>query len=82
MIKTFLPNLLTVGCWNIEGIYGNVNGVKLSKVDEEIFQGTLKKFDILRLQETHTGCPKKKGPKVNAYNQGFCECADVMFVQI
>ena len=46
-------NYLTVGCWNIEGIYEKVNGVRLCKLDDSIFQNTLKKIDILCLQETH-----------------------------
>ena len=46
-------NYLTVGCWNIEGIYIKINGVKLCKLDDCTFQNTLKRFDILCLQETH-----------------------------
>ncbi len=52
MIK-FLPGLLTVGTWNIEGVFYKVNGTRHSKLDEEPFKTTLKKFDILCLQETH-----------------------------
>ena len=54
MCKSYLPNLLAVGCWNIEGLYKKVNGVKLCKMDKETFQTTRKKFDILCLQEIHT----------------------------
>ena len=50
----FLPNLLTVGCWNIEGIYEKINGIKICKLEDETFQDMLKTFDILCLQETHT----------------------------
>ena len=53
--RAFLPNLLTVGCWNIEGIFEKVNRTKLCKMDEQIFQDTIKHFDILCIQETHTG---------------------------
>jgi exonuclease III len=42
-----------VGCWNIEGVYEKINSVKLCKLDQPIFQETLKKHDILCLQETH-----------------------------
>ena len=52
--RMYLPNLLTVGCWNIEGLYEKVNGTKLCKLDETTFQDTLNKFDILCLEETHT----------------------------
>ena len=52
MIK-FLPGLLTVGTWNIEGAFYKVNGTRHCKLDEEPFKATLKKFDILCLQETH-----------------------------
>ena len=48
-----LAKFLTVGCWNVEGIYEKVNGVKLSKLDEPTFLERTKKFDILCLQETH-----------------------------
>ena len=50
----FLPNLLTVGSWNMEGIYEKVNGIKLCKLKDETFEDILKTFDILCLQETHT----------------------------
>ena len=50
----YLPNLLTVGCWNIEGIYENVNGIKVCKISDKTFDDTLQRFDILCLQETHT----------------------------
>ena len=46
-------NYLTVGCWNIEGIYEKVKGIKLYKLDDTTFQNTLNKFDVLCLQETH-----------------------------
>ena len=46
-------NHLTVGCWNIQGLYEKVNSVKLCKLDETIFLTTLKSFDVLCLQETH-----------------------------
>ena len=53
MVKLFLPRLLSVGCWNMQGLYEKVNGIKICKLDDETFQNTLKKFDILCLQETH-----------------------------
>ena len=55
MHKTFLPNLLTVGCWNLEGIYEKVNSVKVSKLEQPAFLETLKKFDVLCIQEAHIG---------------------------
>ena len=62
MVKLFSPGLLTVGCWNIEGVYENVNSVKINKLEDEIFLKTLMKFDILCLQETHLG--PDEDPKV------------------
>ena len=50
----YLPNLLTVGCWNIEGIYEKVNGIKICKLEDETFQDILKTFDILCWEETHS----------------------------
>ena len=50
----FGPKVLSVGCWNIEGIYEKVNGTKVCKLDDETFLNTLKDFDIFCLQETHT----------------------------
>ena len=50
----FMPRILSVGCWNIEGIYQKVNGTRISKLEDETFTNTLKKFDIFCLQETHT----------------------------
>ena len=51
----FIPELLTVGCWNIEGLFEKINGTKICKMEEQTFQDTIKYFDILCLQETHTG---------------------------
>ena len=45
--------ILTVGCWNIQGLYERVNGIKICKLDDVDFQNWVKKFDILCLQETH-----------------------------
>ena len=53
MVKLFLPKLLSVGCWNVQGLYDKVNGIKTCKLGEETFQNILKKFDILCLQESH-----------------------------
>ena len=44
---------LTVGCWNIEGLYEKINGVRLCKLEDPLFLKTLDKYDILCLQETH-----------------------------
>ena len=44
---------VTVGCWNIQGLYENVNGIKTCKLDNLLFLNTLKKFDVLCIQETH-----------------------------
>ena len=57
----FGPKILSVGCWNIEGIYQKINGVRISKLDDESFETTLNQFDILCLQETHTS--QKDAPK-------------------
>ena len=69
MFLSYLSNLLAVGCWNIEGLYKKVNGVKLCKMDDETFQATKNKFDILCLQETHT-----------APEDTFKECDDFYLV--
>ena len=55
MVKSFCPKLLTIGCWNINGIYEKVNNVKINKLEDETFLNVLKRFDILCLQETHIG---------------------------
>ena len=46
-------NFLTVGCWNIEGVYEKINSVKVCKLDQPTFLETLNNHDILCLQETH-----------------------------
>ena len=59
----FSPKILSIGCWNIEGIYEKVNGCTISKLEDETFLETLKKFDIFCLQETHApknDCPRFK----------------------
>ena len=54
-VKAFMPRLLTVGCWNIGGLYEKTNFTKNSKLEDETLINTIRKFDILCLQETHTG---------------------------
>ena len=54
----FLPTLLTVGSWNIEGIFYKINGTYHSKLDEDSCKTLIEKFDILCLQETH--CHQKE----------------------
>ena len=51
----FIPKLLTVGIWNIEGLYEKINSTKSCKTETKTFQDTLKMFDILCLEETHVG---------------------------
>ena len=54
-VSSFMPRLLTVGCWNIGGLYEKINGVRSAKFEDETFRNTLKSFDILCLQESHIG---------------------------
>ena len=61
----FQEKLLSVGCWNMEGIYEKVNGTYVSKLEDETFLNTLNNFDILCLQETHTS--KKDIPKFEKF---------------
>ena len=42
-----------MGCWNIQGTYEKVNGVKISKLNEIFYDNILKSYDIICLQETH-----------------------------
>ncbi len=48
-----MPKILSVGCWNIEGIYQKVNGTRISKLEDESVTNTLNFFYIFCLQETH-----------------------------
>ena len=50
MVKLFMPKLLSVGCWNIEGLYEKVNGIKVCKLDDETFRNILKKDAFLDFQ--------------------------------
>ena len=52
-IRKCILNFLTVGCWNIESIYENINSVKISKLEQPSFRELLNKHDIFCLQETH-----------------------------
>jgi exonuclease III len=58
---------LTVGSWNIEGIYEKVNGLKLCKLEDPSFLKVLNKFDILCLQETHVAAAENI-----PIPEGFC----------
>ena len=63
--KCFFKNL-TVGCWNIEGIYEKVNSVKISKLTQPFFLEVLKGHAILCLQETHIS-QDEPIPKIEGY---------------
>ena len=66
MLSRCILNNLTVGCWNIEGVYEKVNSLKICKLDLPFFHETLKIFDILCLQETHLG-QDDNIPEINGY---------------
>ena len=53
MIANCFFDCVTVGCWNIGGIYEKINGDNLCKLQYPSFLKTLNRFDILCLQETH-----------------------------
>ena len=44
---------LSVQCWNINGIFTNINGFKYSKLDNPLFDEIVQKHDIFGLIETH-----------------------------
>ena len=52
-VRKCIFNFLTVGCWNIQGLYEKINSVKFCKLDQPEFLEILKEHDILCLQETH-----------------------------
>ena len=64
-MKCIFKNL-TVGCWNIEGIYEKVNGVKICKLNEMFYEDTIKSYDILCLQEAHLA-PDDNIPQFSGY---------------
>ena len=64
-MNKFASNILSVGCWNIEGIYEKINGVTISKLEDETFRNTLEKFDIFCLQENHAS--KNDRPKFHNF---------------
>ena len=65
MSKCIFKNL-TVGCWNIQGLYEKVNGVKICKLNDNFFDNTLKTFDILCMQVTHLA-PDVNTPQFSRY---------------
>ena len=67
MLPKCIFNNLTVGCWNIEGVYESINSVKISKLEQPFFQEMLKKHDILCLQETHISHDEPI-PKIEGYD--------------
>ena len=75
MVKLFAPKLLTVGCWNIEGVYETVNRVKINKLEDITFLKVLNKFDILCLQETHL--EQNEIPKISENYVPISHCRTV-----
>ena len=67
-VKKAILNFLTVGCWNIESIYENINSVKISKLEQPFFLELLNKHDLFCIQETHVSenefIPKPEGFEV------------------
>ena len=64
-----------MGCWNIEGIYENFNASKMSKLEDPSFLSTLKKFDILCLQETHVS--KEENLKIPSEFRSIPHCRKI-----
>ena len=48
-------NFVSIGVWNIQGLFTFVNKVKLCKLDDPAFKMRLSIFDILVLQEIQCG---------------------------
>ena len=46
---------LSIQCWNISGIFKNINGFKYSKLDDPLFLDTIRRHSIFGLIESqHT----------------------------
>lgn len=46
---------VSLGFWNIDGLYTRVEGQRLCKLDDDVFKTYIKNFDIIGLVETHLG---------------------------
>ena len=46
----------TIQCWNINGIFTNINGFKYSKLDNPLFDKIVEQHSIFGLIETHHTC--------------------------
>ena len=50
-----LHNNVSLACWNIDGLFVNMNGHRFCKLDDDVFQSSISKLDIVCLIETHCG---------------------------
>ena len=47
---------LSIQCWNINGVFMNINGFQYSKLDDPLFDKIVKQYEIFSLVETHHTC--------------------------
>ena len=63
-----MVNLLSIGCWNIHGLFTTINKTKLCKLDDEEFIKKVNCYDILCLQEIQCGPSDTHGLSLDGYS--------------
>ena len=63
-----IVDLVSIGCWNIHGLFLKINKTKICKLEDEECIKKLHNFDILCLQEIQCGQQDTQGLSVEGYN--------------
>ena len=63
-----IVDLVSIGCWNIHGLFVSINKSKMCKLDDDEFIKRLKCYDILCLQEIQCGQKDTQSLSVEGYH--------------
>ena len=63
-----IVDLVSIGCWNIHGLFVSINKSKMCKLEDDEFIKRLKCYDILCLQEIQCGQKDTQSLSVEGYH--------------
>ena len=63
-----IVDLVSIGCWNIHGLFVSIDKSKICKMEDDEFIKRLQCYDILSMQEIKCGQKDTQGLTVEGYH--------------